>query len=80
LNGKDIQSVVCPEGYTFIKPHMRGSTLIEGHCRKTREQKRKDLGRETVEAIPFGFDVLVAYDYMKYGKDGFEKKEGEEDD
>lgn len=73
MDTHEISQVVCPEGYTFIKPHLKNGKLVVGYCRKTEKQKRKDLAKETVEAIPFGFDAVVGYDYLKYGNQNVKK-------
>lgn len=75
MNISDIQTVVCPEGYTFVKPHMRGNAIVDGYCRKTDTERKKNLEVETVEAIPFGFDGVVVYDYLKYGKHKYKEEE-----
>lgn len=77
MNETDIDIVVCPEGYDFVRPHKRGNSLIAGHCRKTDKQRKKELAREGISAIPFGWDVVVGYDYVKYGK---KKVKGEKED
>lgn len=77
INLNDYQKVVCPDGYQFVKPHYKNGQLIIGYCRKKSKsqerEKQKNLARETIEAIPFGFDAVVGYDYFKYGRDKTKK-------
>ena len=77
MNINDYQDVVCPEGYKLVKPHYRHGVLVVGYCRKDSKreerEKQKTLARETIEAIPFGFDAVVGYDYLKYGRDKTKK-------
>lgn len=36
---------------------------------------KKKLATETIDAVPFGFDVMVAKDYIKYGLQQLRKKD-----
>ena len=53
-----IEEVVCPDGYVFVRSHERRGKLISGFCRKSDKEKKKELSRETVSAIPFGYESL----------------------
>lgn len=57
----------CPKGFVFVKAHKKGSSYIHEYCRKAKVTK-KQLEKETVSAIPFGWDAEVGYDYLKYGR------------
>ena len=63
-----IQEVVCPDGYVFVRSHERRGKLISGFCRKSDKEKKKELARETISAIPFGYDAVVVDDYARYGE------------
>lgn len=65
ININNIQNVVCPEGYTFVKPHSKNGKYVMGYCRKSKVTT-KQLGVETIEGIPFGYDAIVVKDYLKY--------------
>lgn len=67
MNEKLELEIQCPEGYVFVRSHKRGSSVVREYCKKARIT-HKQLGEETLYAIPFGWDAKVAYDYIRYGK------------
>ena len=71
-NVNNIQNIVCPEGYEFVKPHTKNGKYIVGYCRKSKVTT-KQLGIETIEGIPFGYDAIVAKDYLKYAWENHKK-------
>ena len=43
-----------------------------GYCRKSKVTT-KQLGVETIEGIPFGYDAIVVKDYLKYAWENHKK-------
>ena len=35
MNETDINTVVCPEEYDFVRPHKKGNTFVTGYCRQS---------------------------------------------
>ena len=77
MNETDINTVVCPEEYDFVRPHKKGNTFVTGYCRQSPREKKKQLAREGISAIPFGWDAIVAYDYARYGRKELKEKKDE---
>lgn len=62
----------CPQGYVYVKSYFNNGKKVKSHCRKA--ITKSQLSRETIEAIPFGYDAVVLSDYFKYGRQHMKKK------